>query len=368
MIRIALIGVGKMGLSHLAIINSHPDVGLVAVCDSAAYVLGALHKYTGIKCYSDYRKLLDEEALDAVVIATPSRLHGEMVSAALERGLNVYCEKPFCLDIAEGERLAELAGRKRLVNQVGYHHRFVAAFQESKRLINAGILGHIHHFRAEAYGPVVLRPTESTWRSSKREGGGCLYDYACHAIDLVNYLVGRPTAVGGTALNKVFSLDVEDEVYSTLFYADGKTGQLAANWSDEGHRKMSLKMTVWGSNGKLTADRQEVQVYLRKAVPGAPELAQGWNVIYTTQLTRPVWFYLRGEEYSAQIDHFIECIKQGEAETLCTFRSALDADLVAAMIRDDAQAVRSEAPLPASRPGSQYAQGGLLQTFRSLLR
>src|SRR6185503_10580540 len=124
-------------------------------------------------------------------------------------------------------RIMWLAETRRLVNHVGYHYRFVAAFQEARRLVDAEVLGRIHHFRAEAYGPVVVRPSGSTWRTHRAEGGGCLYDYACHAIDLVQYLVGCPDAVDGTALNRVFSRDVEDSVYSTLLYADGKTGQLA---------------------------------------------------------------------------------------------------------------------------------------------
>ena len=349
MTRVALIGLGKMGLSHLAIIRTHPDAELVAVCDPTAYVLDVLTKHTGLKGYADYRTLLDEEELDAIVIATPSRFHAEMVQAALERDIHVYCEKPFCLDVAEGRRLAQLAEAKGLVSQVGYHFRFVAAFQEMKRLIDAGVVGRIHHFRAEAYGPVVLRPNASTWRTSRIEGGGCLYDYACHAIDLVHYLLGRPPdAVGGTVLNRVLSRDVEDEVYSTFFYADGKTGQLAANWSDESFRKMSVKVTVWGSNGRICADRQEVQVYLREIAQQAPELAPGWNVRYTTELTSPVWFYLRGEEYSAQIDHFIRSVKQRNPNTLCTFRAAAEVDRVAAMMLNDAQG-RNAGSLGAAR-------------------
>ena len=362
-IRIALIGLGKMGLSHLAVANAHPDVDLVAVCDPAAYVLDVLQKHTGIKGYADYRELLDQEQPDAVLIATPNRFHGEMVQAALDRDLHVYCEKPFCLDPAEGLRLAQLAERKGLVTYVGYHYRFVAAFQEAKRLMDAGVLGGIHHFRVEAYGPVVLRPNGSTWRTHRAEGGGCLYDYACHAIDMVNYLVGCPDAVGGTVLNRVFSRDVEDGVYSTLLYADGRTGQLAANWSDERFRKMSLKVTVWGANGSISADRQEIQVYLREGVPQAPELVPGWNVRYTTQLTRPVWFYLRGEEYSAQIDHFVQSVQRRSGDTLCTFRAAAAADRVAGMMLKDARSRRVDAlPFPVAQP----PQTGKARSFRGI--
>ena len=346
-IRVALIGLGKMGLSHLAIVNTHPDAELVAVCDSASYITDVLSRYTGIKAYSDYRKLLEEVHPDAVLVATPPGTHATIVRAALERNIHVYCEKPLCTDAAESRRLARLAQAKGLANQVGYHYRFVAAFQEAKRLLDAGVIGPIHHFRAEAYGPVVLRPASATWRTSRAAGGGCLYDYACHAIDMVHYLVGRPEGVAGTVLNRMFSEEAEDEVYATLLYPDGKTGQLAANWSDDSFRKMALKVTLWGANGRIYADRQEVQVYLRKPVPAARDLVPGWNVRYTTGLTPPVWFYLRGEEYSAQIDHFIQCAKRGSADTRCPFRAGADVDELAAMLVKNAQGAPAAAPLPA---------------------
>ena len=289
MIKVGLIGLGKMGLSHQAILNAHPEVDLAAVCDASQYVLSVLGKYTGIKTYTNYRQMIDAEALDAVVIATPSRIHGEMVRYALEHDAHVFCEKPFCLNVAEGQELAELAEAKKLVNQVGYHYRHVEAFREAKRLLDAGVLGEIHHVRAEAYGPVALRPSGSTWRSSATEGGGCLYDYACHVVDLVSFMVGAPQAVGGVTLNKIFSRDVDDEVYASMYFSKGLTGQLAVNWSDESHRKMSTKLMVWGTNGRITVDRQECQIYLRSKVDHPEPIPAGWTIRYTTDLIEPVW-------------------------------------------------------------------------------
>jgi scyllo-inositol 2-dehydrogenase (NADP+) len=341
MLRAGIIGLGKMGLSHQSIANAHPNIQLAAVCDTSTYVLDVLSKYTGVKTYSDYKKMLAEEALDCVFVATPSRYHVEVVTAALERNLHVFCEKPFALNPAVGYQLADLAERKQLVNQVGYHYRFVAAFNEAKRILDQKLIGEPHHIRAEAYGPVVLRPKGSTWRSQKSEGGGCLFDYACHAIDLVNYLVGRPIAVSGSVLNSVFSNDVDDEIYSTFQFTKGFYGQLATNWSDESLRKMSVKVSIWGSNGRINVDRQEVQIYLRAQPESVEGFSQGWNVRYTTELTRPVWFYVRGEEYSAQIDHFVRCIETATTP-VSNFRSASDTSLVAAMMREDADKPRTE--------------------------
>ena len=344
MVRIALVGLGKMGISHLAIAKSHPDATLVAVCDTAGYVLDVLHKYTGIDIYTDYRRLMDETTLDAVIIATPSRLHGEMVRAALERNLHVFCEKPFCLDVQEGMELAAFARSKGLVNQVGYHCRFVSAFREAKRLLEAGTLGRIHHVRAEAYGPVVVRTRNTTWRGRKADGGGCLYDYACHVIDLVTYLVGPPERVSGTVHNKVFSREVEDEAYCTLHFANGVTGQLACNWSDDSCRKMETRLVVWGSNGRLAVDRQEVQIYLREASTNGIQQRRGWNVSSTTGLTDSPYYYLRGEEYTAQIDHFVQCIQSGRVETMSSFASAVATDRVISMMVDDVGQVSSLGP------------------------
>ena len=336
MIRLAVVGLGKMGLSHHALVNAHPEVELVGVCDSSSYVLGVLKKYTGVETYTDFDAMLEQVELDAVLIATPSSAHARMVGTALERGLHVFCEKPFTLDAGDAERLTALARDRGLVTQVGYHNRFVGAFREVKALLDAGAIGNVTRVLGEAYGPVVLKAKGGTWRSQRNEGGGCLYDYAAHVINLVNWYVGEPAGVGGSALNRVFSREIDDEVSSTLYYPEGRTAQLSVNWSDESYRKMTTRVTLWGTAGRIYADRQECQVYLRETAPIPDGYGEGWNVRYTTELTEPVWFYLRGEEYSAQIDAFVQRIERGTGEPVNDFASAAATDRVIAMIVADA--------------------------------
>lgn len=343
MIRVGVAGLGKMGLSHLAMIRPHPDVEVVGVCDPAGYVVDVLGKYTGVRTFTGFEAMLDCVELDAVVISTPSRFHAPMVRTALERGLHVFCEKPFVLDPAEGEELARLAESRQLVNQVGYHYRFVAAFQEVKRLLDMGAIGEVTHVKAEAYGPVVLKPKGSTWRTQRVEGGGCLYDYAAHPINLVNWYFGEPQRVGGTALNKIFSRDTDDEVYGTLFFDDGKTAQISVNWSDESYRKMTTQLTIWGTAGRIYADRQECQLYLRDDAAVPEGFRSGWNVRYTTDMTPPVWFYVRGEEYSAQLDYFVRRVAMRDPDNVNSFRSAAMTDrVIAAMIADAEAGPRAE--------------------------
>lgn len=336
MIKAAIVGLGKMGLSHHAIVNMHPDVELVGVCDSSGYVLSVLGKYTGVKTYDDFDAMLDKVDLDAIVIATPSSSHAGMVRKALERDIHVFCEKPFTLNVSDAETLEALGRERNLVTQVGYHNRFVGAFREVKSVLDQGAIGEVTHILGEAYGPVVLKPKGGTWRSQRAEGGGCLYDYAAHVIDLVTWYVGEPSGVGGTALNRVFSREIDDEVFSTLYFPGGKTGQLSVNWSDESYRKMTTRVTIWGTAGRIYADRQECQVYLRDTASRPPGYEEGWNVRYTTELTEPVWFYLRGEEYSAQIDYFVQRIKERRTDGISNFATAAVTDKVIATLVADA--------------------------------
>jgi predicted dehydrogenase len=237
MVRAGIIGLGKMGISHCAIVAAHPDVDLVAVCDTSGLVIDAFKKYSRFETFSDYKKMIDKMKLDALIIASPTKFHNEMVSYALNNNVHIFCEKPFSLDFHKGKELVEKAERLALVNQVGYHNRFLGTFNEAKYLLEVGTIGEVYHFLAESYGPVVLKEKGGTWRSERSEGGGCLYDYASHTIDLVNFLLGKTVKVAGTELIQIFSKDVEDAVYSTLILDSGISGQLSVNWSDESYRK-----------------------------------------------------------------------------------------------------------------------------------
>jgi predicted dehydrogenase len=297
-----------------------------------------LNKNTDVPVFRDYTEMLKKERPEAVVIATPSRLHADMVNQAFDMGAHVFCEKPFCLNWQDSEALSARATAEGKVAQVGYHYRYVGAFQEVKRLIDAGAIGRITHVMAEAYGPVVLQAKRQTWRSQKSEGGGCLYDYAAHPLNLLNWYFGVPESVNGSVMGAIFSEGIDDEVYSTLHWANGLTGQLSVNWSDESHRKMSTKISLIGTNGRIQADRQECQVYLRAPVDGLDGYGKGWTVKYTTELTQDRWFYLRGEEYSAQLDDFITSVAMGKNTAPGNdFPSATQTDKTMAMIIENVE-------------------------------
>jgi predicted dehydrogenase len=332
MINVAVIGIGKMGISHLAILGAHPHVNITGVCDASKLVTDTLSSYSPFPCFQDYRTMLSSIQADAAIVAVPTKFHAAMVEELLERKLHVFVEKPFCLDARDSEKLASLAENYALINQVGYHNRFLGTFSEVKRFLNECYLGDIYHFHAQSHGPVVVRPQSTSWRSKKNEGGGCLMDYASHTIDLIHYLLAPVQRVTSAQLKQVYSEQVEDAVYATMQLASGLSGMLSVNWSDDTYRKMTTSIQLMGKNGKLVADANELRVYFRSdTIPHGYE--KGWNVRYITDLTSPVSYYLRGEEYTAQIDSFIRQIELKNPDPLHSFRSAAHTDNVIEMIR-----------------------------------
>jgi predicted dehydrogenase len=334
MIKGAIIGLGKMGISHAAIVGAHPDVDMIAVCDTSSLVLDAFKKFSTVRTYNNYKELIEKETLDFVLVATPTRFHYPIAKFALEKGLHVFCEKPFSLTTAEGEELTDIAQNKFLVNQVGYHNHFIGTFREMKRLLKAGVLGELVHFVGEAYGPVVTKEKGGTWRSKPEEGGGCLYDYASHVINLIQEIIGRPVKASGSQLKNIYSNGVEDAVYGTLHIQNGISGILSVNWSDETYRKMSTTLTVQGKNGKIICDATEIKIFLKEESK-KEGLDKGWTIKYITDFAIPVKYYLRGEEYSAQIDQFIDSIKNKKPVENNSFEEGLYTDKVIEMIIND---------------------------------
>ena len=336
MLKVALIGAGKMGISHLSILGAHSDVDVVGVCDTSKMVNDFLTRYGKFNCFTDYKKMIQEVKPEAVFVAVPTKFHHAVIKDLLENNIHVFAEKPFCLTVGQGEELVKLATEKKLVNQIGYHNKFVGTFKEVKKIVSSGALGNIYHFIGEAYGPVVTNKKQDTWRSDPSEGGGCLLDYASHVIDLINDILAPVSASKGSLLKSVYSNNVEDAVYSLLELSSGVNGVLSVNWSDDTYRKMSTTVTIIGTKGKVISDANELKVFFKDSVlPNG--FSKGWNVKYITDLTDDVDFYLRGEEYSAQIDYFVKAAQGKVPNTVNTFQSAWHTDNAISIIKNSSK-------------------------------
>jgi scyllo-inositol 2-dehydrogenase (NADP+) len=88
MLKAGIIGLGKMGLSHQSVVNAHPELQLKSVCNTSGYLLDVLSKYTGVRTYTDYKKMLSGKELNCIFVATPSLYHAEVVQTTLEHILS----------------------------------------------------------------------------------------------------------------------------------------------------------------------------------------------------------------------------------------------------------------------------------------
>jgi predicted dehydrogenase len=168
-------------------------------------------------------------------------------------------------------------------------------------------------------------------------GGGCLLDFASHCLDMSDFLFGPVERVSGSVLKRIYSEDVEDTVYTTLTHESGATGNVLVTWSDESYRRPYNRVEVLGREGRIVADRQEFRIHRRKPHESLG-IARGWSVHYLPELEHGVRYSLRGSDFTAQLDHFVDRIAKGGA-TDCTFADAARTDRVIDQIRCDAGAL-----------------------------
>jgi predicted dehydrogenase len=334
-IRIGIIGMGRMGITHYSIINSHPDVEVVAVADTSSFVLAMIKKYLKTEIYKDYGDLFLNTGLDAVLVCTPPNLHCDIVKQAGERGMHVFVEKPFTTRLADARELESLYAEKALVNQVGYVNRFNDVFIKAEQMVKQGIIGKLIRFKTEMLSASIVRKSaESGWRASRETGGGAVFEMASHAVDLINYIAGKPDRVFGSVLNYIYSDHVEDAAFSTFLYKNGMSGTLNINWSDTSYRKPTNKLELFGEGGRILADQHSLKVFLNREDTNN-NLRRGWNTFYITDIFKPVPFYVRGNEFTRQLYHFIDCIQDNGIKNQCSFTDGANAMEIIEKIYDD---------------------------------
>jgi predicted dehydrogenase len=285
--------------------------------------------------------MIDKISLDFVVISTPTDSHSEIIKYAINNGLHTFSEKPFALTATEGREALDQLHNKNLVNQIGYVNRFNEVFIETKRILDAGIIGEVKNFRSEMYGATVLKDSKTSWRGKRKAGGGCMYEFASHCIDLIVYLLGQPDKVMGSIMQRIYSSDAEDLVSSNFVYKNGYNGTIMVNWSDETFRKPTNIVTIFGTQGKIVADKHSYKIFLKEPDHNN-RFHKGWNTRYITDFGQSVRFYVRGNEFTRQLDYFVDCIGKGRTDNISSFAEAHKTDVIMEQIANDAYRIANE--------------------------
>lgn len=288
-IGIGLIGAGNIAQFHMQGYNSvreaygeiDPQFIIVAdLLEERARSIAA--RYNFEKYTTDWRQVIDDPAVEAVLITTPNYMHAEMAIAAAKAGKHVMCEKPMAMSDAEGQAMVDAVRDAGVVSQVDFIYRKCPASEMAKALIDEGALGEINTFRGWFDAGYMADPsTPMMWRQYKKYAGtGAMGDITAHIISLSDYLVNgqlggieEVCAVWDTAItartamddpSRRDAVDTDDLNYVLIRYKNGRIGTMYASRIATGH-DCRLGYEVHGSKGSIsyTVNRiNELEVFI----------------------------------------------------------------------------------------------------------
>ena len=248
---IALLGAGRMGQLHAELLASIPEVHVVAVADpdEESARKGAFLARAD-RLYGDPLEALEDPQVEAVVIATPTPTHAELVREAAKRRKAIFCEKPVALDLRSTEDALTAVRHYGVPFQIGFQRRFDPGYAEAKRLLSEGQLGQVEQFRAVGRDPAPP-PLEYL-----KASGGMLLDMSIHDLDLARFLVGEVKEVlawGAVRVEpQIGELGDVDTVTVLLRFENGALGVV------ENSRRAvygyDVRTEVFGEKGKLVVE------------------------------------------------------------------------------------------------------------------
>lgn len=307
MIRVAVVGAGHWGPNLIRYFENPPTSTVQWVVDRDERRLRQVQeRYVGVAVSPDSSSAFADDAVDAVVIATPTSTHYPLVKAALEAGKHVLVEKPITTRVDEGEELCELAERQGLVLMVGHVFVYNQGVRAVKEHIDTGTLGRVFYLSMVRtnLGPIRV-DVNAAW------------DLASHDVSIANYwLDGEPlsaSAIGGSWIND----GIEDAVFATLRYPGDVLLNLHASWLNP---RKSRDITVVGDQRMLTLDDLNLSEPLRiydKGVtddtftPGFVDTFASFRAsVREGNITIPK--VSLGEPLRNECEHFLECVQHGK--------------------------------------------------------
>ncbi len=287
-INIGVVGLGRLGRRYARYFtNRLPGARLYAVTDMQPEAVGAAVAETGAKGYASYEELLADPAVDAVVVMTPTKAHGEVVIAAAAAKKAIFCEKPLSLEISEGEAMKAAVAKHGVFFQLGFMRRFDRAYAVAKQRIDAGEIGTPVIFKStskDQLPPPVeyLRPTSS---------GGLFIDMGIHDFDLARWYMGEVKdvfSVGNSiAFPEISTVGDFENGLSTMTFVNGGIGTISL--SRIGIYGYGIHTEIVGTKGTIQIgyDRETAILMMTKnqiAHDTVPGFYERFEQAYITQL------------------------------------------------------------------------------------
>ncbi len=300
---VAIVGAGYWGRNHVRTFASLPGAALSSVCDlDAARLLAASRVAPQARTTLELGDILSDPAIDAVVIATQSRLHAEIARRCLEAGKHVLVEKPMALDVADAVGLDALARERRLVLMVGHLMVYHPAVAMLRRMVEQGELGRVHYLYSQRVNLGTARSDENA-----------LWSFGPHDLSIIHEIFpeARPVSVSARGRSYLQS-GIEDVVFMNVLFDDGMMAQVQLSWLDP-HKER--RMTIVGTRKMVTFDDVSSAEKLRvhdKGYDRPPEY--GTFGEFLTLRDGDVWIpkVPFAEPLRLEAEHFVECVAGGK--------------------------------------------------------
>ena len=300
-LRVAVVGLGKMGLLHSCILNVLPNVQLVALCEKSAMIRKLLGKVlNGIRIVDDVEKLADLD-LDIVYVTTPISSHFLVAKTIYLKKIaqNLFIEKTLASSYKDAKELCELANGFGDTNMVGYTRRFAVTFKKAKDVLDQNAIGEVFSFKAYAYSSDFLGSRKDSRARASR--GGVLRDLGCHALDLALWFFGD-LQVESAKLNSLDDEGCEDSAFFNVKKSNGPEGEFDISWCVANYRLPEVELSISGSKGIMVVNDDKLELRLKDGKSFT------W---YRASLHDNVFFCLGGPEYFRENEHFVNSVLGG---------------------------------------------------------
>ncbi|KPL04537.1 MAG: hypothetical protein AMJ90_00370 [candidate division Zixibacteria bacterium SM23_73_2] len=301
MVKVGIIGLGTWGKNLLRNFSNLTDCEVLVCCDQQKEQLKKIQSiHPDYRYVQDYKEILEDKNIDAVVIATPPESHFEIAHQAISKQKDVFVEKPMVLKVEDGEKLLKAAEEKKRILMVGHIMEYHSAVLKLKELVENGELGDIYYLYATRVNLGKVRDIENA-----------LWSFAPHDISTILYLLNkepkRVTASGQCYLQK--KKGIEDVAFLTMHFDDGVMAHIHVSWLDpHKERKMTIvgnkKMVVFDdmqSGGKIWIYDKGVETKLDFNSYGE-YLSLRFGDILIPKIDS-------SEPLKAECQHFLECIR-----------------------------------------------------------
>jgi predicted dehydrogenase len=265
----AIIGLGKIGIMHTAMVRNIPGANLAALIDREPKLGRHVQSMMSnpVPFFTSVEEAVQAIGLQGAFVCTPQFAHRPIAETCLELGLDVFVEKPLAHHLHDAQAMVEkLTNHPKAITAVGFMKAHEGKTREVGRLIKDGVLGPLDRFEASCFLSQVFSPKKGWIYQKSLSGGGMVINSTCHLLHTLHYWFGPPKSVTAKC-QSIYSMEVEDEADIELEYASF-LGKVVTSWSKPGYDLETSTVAIYGRNGNLHVDPEGFRLELKSPAGG----------------------------------------------------------------------------------------------------